>query len=416
MSIPLKPLPIVEHWDCHGCGICCRGAIVALGEEDLRKLREQHWEQDPEMRGVKYLVRMGGLFSKRYRLAHQKDGRCVFQRDDKLCRIHAQFGYEAKPSVCRLAPLQMVPLERFAYVTLRRYCPSAAADKGRTIEEQLNEYRDLVVQSHAEPRAAPPPALTRWSRRPWKDVFAVAEMLNRLVLDERYPLVRRLVHGLEFCDLVERASLGKFAGGRMQELLSLLAAAAVRDADVWFQNRAPPQRLGARFFRQTAMEYLRLHPEYVPETSWRERWRLIRAAAAFSRGTGRVPSFRLPFPEAAFPDLERPLGSLSEEALRPLVHYFESAVVSLRYAMFKKRLWPMVEAFRALVLGYPIALWMLRYACGPRPPEVDDVIRTVMMLDRGETRASLVGFRHRLRVRALARHRQLAPLTAWYAR
>jgi hypothetical protein len=39
-----------------------------------------------------------------------------------------------------------------------------------------------------------------------------------------------------------------------------------------------------------------------------------------------------------------------------------------------------------------------------------------MMLDRGQTHASLVGFRHRLRVRALAHHDQLACLAVWYAR
>jgi len=25
MPLPLKALPILEQWDCHGCGMCCRG-------------------------------------------------------------------------------------------------------------------------------------------------------------------------------------------------------------------------------------------------------------------------------------------------------------------------------------------------------------------------------------------------------
>ena len=84
------------------------------------------------------------------------------------------------------------------------------------------------------------------------------------------------------------------------------------------------------------------------------------------------------------------LGPLPEEVMRPLTRYFERAVVSLRYAMLNKdRRWSITEGFGALALGFPVALWMLRFACGPRPPEVQDVIHTVMMLDRGETTASL---------------------------
>jgi lysine-N-methylase len=415
MTLPIKTLPILERWDCHGCGICCRGASVLLSETDLRRLREQHWDEHPDFRGKKIIVR-SGLFDRRYRLAHRKDGTCVFQDADKLCRIHRELGYDAKPHVCRMAPLQMIPLEKFVYVTLRRYCPSAAADEGRPLKEQLDAYRRLALASDAVPEPTPPPKLTRRCQRPWKEAMAVAGVLDALLLDERYPLVRRLVHGLEFCQMLDQCRLKKIEGQRLVELLAVLKSSAVESAGQFFEARLPPCRTAARWFRQSALEYLRLHPAFLPETSWRERGRIIHAAFAYAWGKGRAPCFRMDFPPATFAELERPWGALPQDVLLPLTRYFERAVVSLRYAMFKGGRWSLTEGFQALALGFPVALWMLRFACGPRPPEVQDALHVVMMLDRGETNASFLGSQHRWRVNSLMNDHQLARLTAWYAR
>ncbi len=365
MTLPIKTLPILEQWDCHGCGICCRGAAVLLNDADLKRLREQHWEKHPDFRGKRTVVK-AGLFDHRYRLAHRRDGTCIFQDPDKLCRIHREFGYDAKPHVCRMAPLQMIPLENFVYVTLRRYCPSAAADNGRPLKEQLDEYRRLALASDAVPAPTPPPKLTRHYRRQWKEAMSVAEVFDKFILDERYPLVRRLIHGLEFCRLLDQCRLKKFPGPRLLELLALLKSSAVEEAGPFFETRLPPRRAAYRWFRQIALEYLRMHPDFLPETSWRERSRMVHAALAYAWGKGRVPCFRMNFPPATFADLERPLGALPEVVMQPLTRYFERAVVSLRYAMFKGGRWSIVEGFQALALGFPVALWMLRFACGPR--------------------------------------------------
>jgi hypothetical protein len=144
--------------------------------------------------------------------------------------------------------------------------------------------------------------------------------------------------------------------------------------------------------------------------------RMIYTTLAFMRGKGAVPNLRMDFPPANFADLERPLGALPAEVLLPLARYFERAVVSLRYVMFKGGRFSIVEGFQALALGYPVAMWMLRFACGPRNPEKQDVVKLVMMLDRGETNLSMLGTQHRWRVNSFMNDQQLARLTAWYAR
>lgn len=415
MTLPLRTLPIQENWDCQGCGICCHGALVVLNESDLKQFRAQHWDEHPDFKGKKTLVRLG-LFDNRYRLAQRGDGTCVFQDTDKLCRIHKEFGYDAKPHICRMAPLQVIPLDTIAYVTLRRYCPSAASDRGRSLKEQLGELRNLLKLAHEEPMPSRPPALTRKYRRGWKDTTAFNDCLKRVMEDSRFPLVRRLVHGLEVCNLLGECKLRGFKGDKLVELLSMLQNSAIESSSLLFKERLEPSYQAGKLFRQSLLEYLRLHPDYVGDSSWRERCRLISAAFKFSRGTGSVPLMNLPFSPATFESQERPLGHLDNTVLKPLNAYFETAVVSWRYAMMKQKGWSMLDSFGSLAMSYAVGMWALRLTCPDRESTEDDVIRIIMMLDRSQTHAPLTGLRHRLRIRALSHNNQLSRLAVWYAR
>ena len=47
----LVPLPILEKWDCHTCGVCCKGHTILLDADDLARLTSQGWETRPEFAG-----------------------------------------------------------------------------------------------------------------------------------------------------------------------------------------------------------------------------------------------------------------------------------------------------------------------------------------------------------------------------
>jgi lysine-N-methylase len=415
MSLPIRPLPILEQYDCHGCGDCCYGTIIHLTDEDYDRIRKQQWERHPDYRGVKIFVREG-LFGKHYQLAKRDDGACIFLTAQRRCRIHGDFGSEAKPLICRMAPLQLVPLDQFAYLTVRRYCRSAVKDHGRPLAEHCDEHRELTDRNAAGPRPTQPPPVVRRHRRPWKETFTVTGALGRLMLDRRYPLVRRLAHGLEFCGLLGTCHLHRLDGPKLAELVAMFEKGVAGEVGHLFAVRHPPGRQAMRLFRQTAMEYLRLHPKFVPERSWQERWRLIAAALRFARGKGPVPVFRIPFPAAAFEDLERPLGHLDEAVLRPINAYFETITASLRYAVLGRPGWSIVESFQAMALSYAVAMWVLRLASGQRPPTAEDAMEVAMLLDRAQGYAPLVGRRHRFRAGVLTHRRELARLAVWYAR
>ncbi len=415
MTLPIRTLPLVERWDCHSCGLCCRGSIIALNDDDRERLRRHAWHEHEEFRGVRIVMRRGWL-RKRYRLAQRSDGSCVFLTGEGRCRIHEEHGPEAKPVVCRMFPFQLVPLEQFAYLTVRRSCPSAAADRGRAVEEHRPSVRDLAEKGQMGARAAEPPTVTPGHRRSWKDTLRVTDAIERLMLDGRYPLVRRLVHALQFCGLLELCRLRRLDSQRFGELVTMLHASAVEEAGEVFGDRKPPGRAAGLLFRQTALDYVRLHDKLGIRESWRERLRWFRTGIAFFRGKGDVPRLHPDLPETTFEDLQRPLGHLPQDVLRPLDAYFEAAAASKHYALLGRRGWSIVESFRGLALGFSVALWTLRLVCGQRTPEVEDVIDVVGVIDRGQGYAPLAGRRHRRRIARLAAVGEPARLIAWYAR
>lgn len=413
--MPIKTLQIVERWDCGQCGRCCRGSRIDLDEADVRRLREQQWGQHADFRGVRIIVR--SWLTGRSRLAQRRDGTCVFFSDAGRCRIHEQFGYDAKPLVCRMFPLQLVPLETTVQLTLRRSCPAAAGDRGRELAEHRRAVQDLVNHRPSLVDRFSPPAVTRGRRASWEDALIVARTLERLLTDSRYPLVRRLVHGLRFCELLEQCRLRRMKSEQLREAASVLADSAPGQVGDVFANRRVPDKAAGVLFRQTVAEYLRVHPAYHVESAWRERWRLTRAAFGFPLGKGLIPPLHRDFPARSFESLEqRALGPLNVALQQPLNAYYETHAASLQYAILSRPHWSLIEKYRALALTYPVALWMLRYVIGDQAPTEPDIIDMITAVERGQGYGPLVGITHRRRIRNLADLKALEPLVAWYAR
>lgn len=421
MSLPIKPLPIVERWDCHQCGICCRGSRVPLSAEDLRRLKEQGWAEHPDFRGTPVVIREGWLGGE-HRLAHRDDGSCVFLLPDGLCRIHKELGFDAKPLICRTFPLQIVPRDGVAYVTIRRACPSAAADLGRPVAEQMKEARLAARESGLAEASALPPAIKPGERRPWPATRRVLESLQGLLADERYPVVRRLVHAVAFCRLLEQAKTRPLADEQLAELCQVLEQAAPDESAEAFSDRQPPSAAARVLFRQSAAEYVRLHPRFHVRPTWGERWRLAWAAWSFVRGSGQLPRLHPTFPDATFEQLEEPLGRQPPEIYQPFARLIETTAVSWSYVLSNRSGWSIVESLRMLALSYPTGLWLLRWAAAGRQPTTADVYDIITALDRGQGYAPLAGGKQRRRVQLLARlasddqTSELARLIAWYGR
>ncbi len=415
MTLPIKTLPIVECWTCTGCGKCCRGNIVPLDDDDLAKLHTQQWDKHPDFRGVR-TVESSGWLVKSHRLAQRNDGTCVFLERDGLCRIHKEHGLDSKPLVCRMYPLQLVPVDDTAYLTLRRSCPTAANEQGSEMSEHRKDAKSFVRERPRLAEKIVPPQITKWRENSWKETLQVTGAIERLMTDERFPLIRRLVHSMKFCDLLETCRLRKLDVVSLDELVSMLSETAIEESSEFFQDREPPSKGAGVLLRQTVLAYLRLHPRYTVRESWRERLRLFWASLRFTRGKGAVPKIHKDFPDADFESIEEPLGHLDEDVQRPFVSYFEATAVSKQYAVVSRTAWSVVEKFRALALAYPVALWMLAYFRSTDGVTHEQAIDMVTTIDRGQGHDALVGTMHRRRISTLARLGELERLAVWYAR
>jgi lysine-N-methylase len=415
MTLPLKVLPTIERWDCHQCGVCCRGSLVPLSDDDLKRLEQQHWEQHPDMRGTPTIHKESWL-GRDYRLAHREDGSCVFLLPDGLCRIHKELGFDAKPLICRMFPLQVVPRDGVAMLTIRRACPSAAGDKGRPVAEQLGFAKTLARERGLADERPQPPPLKPGERREWPATRKLLDTLHRLLVDERFPMLRRLAHALVFCQLLEKAKTAGLSDTKLGDLLSVLESSVPDEVGELFSNRQPPNSAAGMLFRQIAGEYVRLHPRYYVKPSWRQRLRLAWAAWAFVRGRGQLPKLHPQFPAATFEQLEEPLGRLDAALYLPLTRFIETTAESWSYALANRSGWSVTESLRQLAVTYPVGLWLLRWASAGRQPTLADVLDIVTALDRGQGYAPLAGGQQRHRLRALATLEQLPRLVAWYGR
>ena len=79
------------------------------------------------------------------------------------------------------------------------------------------------------------------------------------------------------------------------ELLSVLEANVAGEVGDLFTERRQPSSAARVLFRQTAAEFVRLHPGLVTRPSWHRRWRLamadwtmVRRATVRFRGYTRV--------------------------------------------------------------------------------------------------------------------------------
>jgi len=405
----LHALPIVEQWDCHHCGACCRETTVRLTADDVARLEAQGWQEQPEFRGARIFRRLAWLGGAKV-LAHQEDGSCVFLTAAGRCRIHEVHGADAKPLACRQFPLQTVSTDRGTLATALRSCPSAAADRGRRLADHVPFLKRLLDESGWPSPATLAPPVVRGAKRSWEEFHRVSDVLRRLLVDERWPLVRRVVHALRFCTLVEQCRWNRPEAKSVGPLLEVLEQSAAADAGALFHDRRPPAARTTRLFRRLGAHFIRCYPGGRPMRGVADHWRAFRSSGRLARATGTAPKLHPRFPAIALDQLERPLGPLPSDVLRPLDRFFEAHAVSKRYTLARpgERL---VESARRLAFAFPVAMWMLRWLADGRPPTADDVVSIVVALERGlELRAlgPAAGF--------LAESDQLERLVAWYSR
>jgi lysine-N-methylase len=423
MSFPVRSLPVVQNWDCHQSGSCCKEYQVAVTTEEQQRIEAQGWEAESDFQGVPLFRAYGPPWSRQHHLNHHADGSCVFLSKEGRCRIHERFGAAAKPLSCRLYPFILVPAGDHYRVGVRFACPSAAESKGRALASYEGELRDFAAQLEQRegvaqsggPNAVPPPPLQGRQAVEWPDLLRFVEALQKVLRNPADPMERRLRKCFAFANLCRQAKFDTVTGQRLGELLNLLAAGLEGEVPAAPALIAAPGWTGRLLFRQALALYARKDrgPNRGPATFG--RLSLLSAAWRYGRGKGDVPRLHNWSPQTTFEKAEEPAGPLPPDAEALLERYYLIKVGSLQFCGGTNFDMPFWEGLESLLLTFPILMWLRRGLADLSP--VQALTRALSIVDDNFGYHPALGSgRQRFALRLLARTGELERLIAWYSR
>jgi lysine-N-methylase len=420
MSVPILHLPVLQNWDCHATGTCCQEYTIHLTPEEHQRIVGQGWDPAKDLGGHTPFRRRGWL-RQRYSLNHRPDGGCVFFSPEGRCRIHERHGYDAKPLACRLYPFVLVPVADHWRVSLHFACPSAAASKGRPLQEHGTLLDDLAARlaerEHLHPEAPGsrfPPPLVAGQRLPWPDLLALVDHLLYLLRDRGDPLECRWRKCLVLADMLQQTRLDQLSPDARAQTLAIVIKAAT-DVPKDAQHVPAPSALGRVLFRLAAALCTRKDRGPNRGLAVHGLLPLLRGVLRFARGIGPVPRMHSLVPEATFAEAEEPRGPLHQSAEDVLERYYTIKIGSLQFcgpAAFGLPFW---EGLEALAVSVPLIFWVMRLFRGLSPEEA--AVRALTIVDdHFGSNPLLASRRLRLCFQTLARRGELVRLIARYSR
>lgn len=423
MPLPLRHLPVIQNWDCHVCGNCCKEYVVALSPEEKQRIEAQGWEKDPVLTGLPLFYKVGPWYRRRYALTSHSDGTCIFLSAEGRCRIHEKFGYEAKPLPCRMFPFVMVPAGDHWRVGMRYSCPSAAANKGRLPAEHAETLRSFAAELTIREKLGNdsgqpvmrPPRMQGGQRMAWDDVLRVVQALSNILRNRKDRFEHRMRKCLALANICRQAKFDEVKGKRLDEFLSILTTSLDGEAPANLPATTQPKWLGRILFRQAVAFFTRKDQGPDSGIAREGRLALLRAAWRFVVGSGPVPRLHKKLPSATFEQIEATSSVLIPEAEETLERYYLVKTESLQFfgaTNFNLSFW---EGFEMLALTMPIILWVSRsYADISREEAVQRALTIVD--DHFGFNPLLQTQRQRIGYRILARTGELSKLIAWYSR
>ena len=230
MVLPVRHLPVIQNWDCHGCTNCCQEYQIIITEEERLRIQAQGWGKDSALAGTSLFARAGSWWSRQFRLNQRSDGACIFLNEQGRCRIHERFGSEAKPLPCRIYPFMFIPTGKQWRVGLRFSCPSAAANKGRpAAEHRLDSYvREFEQLAGVQADTVSPPSLRTGQNVDWPDLLRFTQALVTILENRRIPIERRLRQCLSLSRICRQARLKKYRASACRSFSNCFRAASIK--------------------------------------------------------------------------------------------------------------------------------------------------------------------------------------------
>lgn len=114
------------HFDCSGCGDCCRADWNIRVEPTKASRLSRILADQPPIEAV----------------LPKRCGQCVFLDSAQRCTVH-----QDKPLDCQLFPFVLTPTPDGLEVGLSHFCPSVRAAKGRSLAEHAERIEELAAEA-----------------------------------------------------------------------------------------------------------------------------------------------------------------------------------------------------------------------------------------------------------------------------
>jgi len=420
-QLPLQ-LPVLQNWSCHNCGGCCRQHAIEITAEEKLRIERQNWQGEPGFPKDQPIFEWhaGSPWNKRYMLAHRPDGACVFLDENGLCRIHAKFGEQAKPLACRIYPYAFHPAGKSIAVGLRFSCPSVVSNLGRKLTENRDEIKELQRLTVPESAGSyPPPFITARQRLDWRDTLQFIRALEDSIAREDLPLRTRILQSLAWMNLVEQSNFENIQGVRLAEYLQLVTSGALDEATEYLSGQElEPTRVSRTPFRQLVAHYARRDTAVELREGLAGRWKLLRAAFAFARGTGLTPALQPGLQSVPFENISAWRQAFPPGVDELLTRYLRVKIQSLHFCGGAFYDWPLTDGYFALVLILPVMIWISRWLAASEGREawtIEDLRRAIAIADHHHGYSPIVGsWGFRRRIALFRKTGDLIRIPMWY--
>lgn len=417
LSLPILPLATAgQRYSCHGCGNCCRDFTIQLRADDVARLREQSWQS---RLGIDPIVGFrGGQY-----LRQRSDGACVFLLDDGRCRVHAEFGFEAKPIACQMFPYMLSPTETTSQMGVSFACQSVVENKGKLLNQQVAEALKIVTRGIPEVlRPARNAQISRGKSGQSEQLLCLAQRLKSW-MERDAPLDQRIDGVAWIAQTLAVANFRKLDGSRIEAIIHLLFDSLC--------DELPHHPIAVATDRQNALLQgaIFARTEDPKPLAQGAPGRLLsilsqlRRSRAWRRGhtTSLIPQIgsdwtaKTTFGEVAAVDRLRasPESTSCDELIS---RWMRASIEGGRIWGSGYYGWNAVDGLAAFVLSTTAVGWLARLhaaGSGVKTPRLVDVQAAVGRIDRTAGRAVwLGGFSERMRLSYLTRDHGLRRLAA----
>jgi len=134
MDEAILHIPEGINFECTGCGNCCFSWPVPATDDDVERINKLVPASLPLFRPLAASEQKLSAYT--HTLEKRADGCCQFLTEENRCRLHLEYGSEAKPAMCQLFPYTFTPAPSGIYASVSFASTGVLYNSGMPLSQQ----------------------------------------------------------------------------------------------------------------------------------------------------------------------------------------------------------------------------------------------------------------------------------------